>query len=77
MYFATPLCCGTPKEILEIARELKRPPVISLEANFSEAILESLATDETLVRLESEVNSLPEEVTSVDHRLTEDADEYE
>jgi hypothetical protein len=77
MYFATPLCCRTPKEILEIARELKRPPVISLEANFSEAILESLATDETLVCLESEVNALPEEVTPVDNRLTEDADEYE
>jgi hypothetical protein len=77
MYFTNPLCCGTPKEILDIARDLKRPPVISLEANFSEAVLESLATDATLVSIEMEVEVLPEEDTPADKRLVEDADEYE
>jgi hypothetical protein len=77
MYFATPLCSGTPKEILDIARDLKRPPVLSLEANFSEAVLESLATDPSLIEVEMEILAVPEEDAPVDKRLAEDADEYE
>jgi hypothetical protein len=49
MYYGTPLCPGTPDEILEIVRDLKRPIVLSLEANFSEEVLQQLTENPELI----------------------------
>jgi hypothetical protein len=71
------LCSGAPKDVLGITRDLKRPPVLSLEANFSEAVLESLATDPTLIAIEMGMLALTDEDIPLEDRLAEDADEYE
>jgi hypothetical protein len=43
LYYRHALCPGIPDEILDIARNLKRPPSLTLESGYSEEELEALA----------------------------------
>jgi hypothetical protein len=61
MYFATPLCSGAPQEILDIARDLKRPATLSLEPNFSEEMLSALADNPSLIPTEFEILDLSDD----------------
>ena len=43
MYYRHALCPGTPDEVLDIARNLTRPPALTLESGYSDEELEALA----------------------------------
>ncbi len=61
LYFGTPLCPGTPDEILQLARDLKRPRVLSLEPNFSEEVLQQFVENPEQIPVELGVMEFCEE----------------
>jgi hypothetical protein len=75
LYFGTPLCPGAPDEILQLARDLKRPHVLSLEPNFSEEVLQQFAENPEQIPVELGVVEFSEEDLPLDEEDVEDSGE--
>ncbi len=75
MFFAVPLCPGTPQEMIDLARTLKQPAAMTLEPGFTEQELDELArmADQELDAAEL---VLPDDADQEIH-LAEDDEEYE
>jgi hypothetical protein len=77
LYFRWPLCPGTPDEILDLARNLKRPPALCLDPAFTDEELEELAhREEGLDGIDTGIMQLDDDLPAAD-RPAEDADEYD